>query len=213
MKKRLISLILVICLAFALLTMASAANVAPFTDVDSEDWYAGAVKAMYEGEIMLGTSDTTFSPMDDLSRGMVVTVLYRLCGASETVYNGAFSDVADGKWYSDAVSWASENAIVKGYPDGTFAPNKLVTRQELATILYRFCAYIGGDAADTAPIPDTYTDADSIGSWAEDAMAWAIHVGLIQGMSDAQLDPNGTANRAQCAVLLQRFMALYGNAL
>ena len=133
---------------------------------------------------------------------MIVTILYRLEGepAAEA---SSFKDVKAGSWYEAAVNWAAANDIVNGYNEDTFAPTDTITREQMATILYRYSRFKGKDVSQTADLSN-FTDAGSISGWAKDAVAWAVEVKLINGMTDTTLVPQGSATRAQAATLMMR---------
>ncbi|MCD8048574.1 MAG: S-layer homology domain-containing protein [Clostridia bacterium] len=177
-----------------------------FTDVDTSLWYHEYIDYVLENGLMNGTGDTTFEPNTTTTRAMIVTVLYRLEG-EPTSGTSQFADVASGDWYANAVAWAAENGIVLGCGDGTFGANDVITREQTATILYRYADYKG---ADTSVGEDTnilsYTDADEISEYAIPAMQWAVGTGLVNGKGDNVLDPQGGATRAETAAMLMRFI-------
>ena len=175
----------------------------PFTDVAKTSWYFTAVAEAYEGGIMSGTSADTFSPGGAATRAMIVTMLYRMAGEPEVTEAAAFTDVAEGKYYADAVAWASAEGVVTGYADGTFAPDQAVTREQLATILYRYAGTAGADVTASAAL-DAFSDAASVGGYAADAMAWAVAEGIVSGTSASALSPKVGASRAQVAAMLVR---------
>ena len=175
----------------------------PFTDVDVDDWFYEAVEYVYDNGMMNGTTSTKFGPNAQLTRGMIVTILYRL--ENEPAVSGNdFVDVNPSQYYADPIAWAAKNGIVTGYGDGTFGPDKSITREQLAAILYRYASYKGYDVSKSADL-SAYTDADSVSSYAKDAMAWANAEGLITGVTATTLNPTGTATRAQVATILMRF--------
>lgn len=203
--KRFLSSLLVLCMAMTFLpASAAAASVSPFGDVQSTDWYYDEVQYVYENGLMSGTSATTFSPDATTTRGMIVTILHRLEGTPAVSTSGTFADVAAGQYYTDAVEWASANGIVGGYGNGRFGPNDPITREQMAAILYRYAAYKEYDVSGAADLSG-YSDASSISSYARIAMQWANHSGLVNGTSGATLSPQGSATRAQAAVILYRF--------
>ena len=179
-------------------------NTLPFTDVSVSDWFYEAVRYVYDRGLMNGITSTTFGPNRTTERGMIVTILYRLEG-EPTVGASTFSDVASNFYYTDAIAWAAENDIVNGYPDGTFRPGQAITRQEMATILYRYASYRGYDVSASASLSG-YTDAAQVGAYAADAMAWANATGLVTGTTVTTLTPTGGATRAQVATILMRFL-------
>ena len=175
-----------------------------FNDVVPGAWYTDAVQYAYDNGLMTGTSATTFEPNTTTTRGMIVSMLHRLEG-SPAVGSADFSDVAGGDWYADPVAWAASEGIVGGYGDGTFGPNDPITREQMASILYRYADYKGLDVSARASL-DAYSDADSVSPWASDVMSWAVSEGIISGMTEDTLAPQGTATRAQVAAIFQRFL-------
>ncbi|MEE0511641.1 MAG: leucine-rich repeat protein [Peptococcaceae bacterium] len=175
-----------------------------FNDVVPDAWYTDAVQYAYDNGLMTGTSATTFEPNTTTTRGMIVSMLHRLEG-SPAVGIADFSDVASGDWYADPVAWAASEGIVGGYGDGTFGPNDPITREQMASILYRYADYKGLDVSARASL-DAYSDADSVSPWASDVMSWAVSEGIISGMTEDTLAPQGTATRAQVAAMFQRFL-------
>lgn len=176
-----------------------------FNDVSANDWFASAVDYVTGKGMMNGTADNTFSPKANTTRGMVVTVLYRLENQPSTSA-ASFTDVASGAYYANAVAWANANGIVSGYGSGKFGPNDKVTREQLATILYRYAQYKKYDVSvgeDTNIL--SYDDAQSISSYAIPAIQWACGAGVVTGKSGSKLDPKGNATRAEVAAMLMRF--------
>ena len=170
---------------------------ADFADV-ADNWARAGICAVTERGLMQGTSPTAFSPDMFASRAMLVTVLYRM-EARDSAPDAGFSDAPAGQWYTEAVNWAAAAGVVNGYPDGTFQPNRSVTRQETAAILAR---YLGGAGDETVLI--AYQDAALVQPYARAAMAWCVQNGVITGTSPATLSPTGTTTRAQLAVMLAR---------
>lgn len=175
----------------------------PFTDVASGAWYYDAVSFVYKRGLMAGTGDNLFSPNVTTSRGMIVTILYRLDG-SPSASSAGFTDVASGQWYTDAVNWAAANDIVAGYGNSLFGPNDTVTREQMAVILYRYAQYKGYDTSASNSL-NGYTDVGGVSSWALTAMQWANAEGLINGTSGTTLSPTNGATRAEVAQILMRF--------
>ena len=176
-----------------------------FNDVSANDWFASAVDYVTGKGMMNGTADNTFSPKANTTRGMVVTVLYRLENQPSTSA-ASFTDVASGAYYANAVAWANANGIVSGYGSGKFGPNDKVTREQLAAILYRYAQYKKYDVSvgeDTNIL--SYNDAQSISSYAIPAIQWACGAGVVTGKSGNKLDPKGNATRAEVAAMLMRF--------
>lgn len=179
----------------------------PFVDVAEGTWYYDAVKYVNENSLMAGTSATTFAPDLTTTRGMIVTILYRLEGSpdiEDEIWGYPFKDVDANAWYATAVYWARMNGIVAGYSDELFGPNDTITREQMATILYRYAQYKGYDTTAKADLSQ-YTDAAQVGSWATDAIRWANAEGLVSGTSSTTLSPQGSATRSQAATILMRF--------
>lgn len=175
----------------------------PYVDVSAGDWFYDEVRYVTVNGLMKGVAATAFDPYSATTRGMIVTILHRLegCPAAGT---SSFADVAAGQYYTEAVAWAAANGIVVGYDSATFAPNKPISREELAAILYRYAAYKGYDVSARANLSG-YTDAARISGYAVDAMAWANAKKLINGVTATTLVPQGSAVRSQVAAILARF--------
>lgn len=175
-----------------------------FNDVRSSDWYYGAVKFATDNSLFSGTSATTFEPQTAMTRGMFVTVLYRLEGKPVVSSSAPFSDVPASQYYYNAVVWANANSIVTGY-DGKFSPNDLITREQMAAILYRYASYAGyGAAYANTSVFDSFPDKGSVSSYFTDAAKWAAYHGLIAGAS-GKLLPKNTASRAEVAQIILNF--------
>ncbi len=174
-----------------------------FADVTKDAWYYEAVKYVYENDIMQGTSNG-FEPEGEMTRAMLVTVLYKWENPENTENAHSFTDVPKGEWYSDAVMWAAEKNIVNGVSENKFAPDKAVTREQMALILYRYAKMQGYDVNVKADIP-CFTDMEDVSDWALDATLWANSVSLVSGTSKTTLSPKDTATRAQVATILMRF--------
>ena len=180
-------------------------NKKAFSDAEKH-WANASIDFVSSHELFGGTGEGNFEPNATMSRAMLATVLYRLEDAAAEGGAPAFSDVEEGKWYSDAAAWAASSNIVKGTGEG-FEPNGDITRQQLATMLYRYAESIGLDTeekADTAK----FTDAGDIASWAEDAASWAVSAGLMGGRDDGSLDPKASATRAETAAIFERLVKL-----
>ena len=173
----------------------------PFTDVTEANWYYDEVYYVWANGLMQGTSATTFGPNVDTTRAMVVTILWRLEGEPASSYDMDYSDVAGGAWDAAAVRWATEHGIVNG-SEGQFYPGGIVTREQLAAMLYRYAQYKGYDL--TGGDLSGFADAGAVSGWAETSLAWAVSQSLIQGSAN-QIDPTGSAIRAQLAAILMRF--------
>lgn len=179
-----------------------------FTDVPANAWFADAVKFVVEKGLMNGISATEFGPEITTTRGMIVTILYRMAGSPAVSTAATFSDVKANMYYSNAVAWGSANGIVKGYTDNTFKPDQIITREELAAMLYRYVQFNGGGFTGAWYFPLTAKDADSISEYADEAIHWCVMNGLISGFEDGTLRPQGNATRAQVAAIIQRFVSL-----
>ena len=178
---------------------------AELTDVPQDAWYHTAVDFMVMHELMLGVDEGRFAPESTMTRAQLVTVLYRIAGEPETDGTHGFTDVADGMWYTDAIAWAVQSGVVNGIGDDKFDPDGYVTREQIATILFRYTK----SEPVTQDKLSAFPDADKASSYAVDALNWAVAEGLING-SDGKLLPGETATRAQAAAILTRF--LWNNA-
>ena len=175
-----------------------------FDDVPQNIWFASGVQFATEQGLFTGVSANEFAPYDPMTRAMLVTVLLRLDGADASGTN-SFTDVLNGKWYTNAIAWASANGIVEGLSGNRFAPNAPIAREQLAAILFRYAKACGYDVSARAELT-AYADAAQVSTWAGDAMRWAVAAGLISGRSGAQLAPKGEATRAEVAVILMNFV-------
>lgn len=184
--------------------LGGSVTVVPFVDVQPDDWYIDVVKYALENGLMTGVSETEFAPDLATTRGMVASVLYRLEGGPEAEDAG-FSDVSADAWYADAVNWAANVGVVAGYGDA-FGANDAITREQLAAILCNYAAYKGEDVSSGAAL-DGYSDAASVSDWAGESVEWAVAEGLLSGVTNDELAPQGSATRAQVAAMLQRFNA------
>ncbi len=178
----------------------------PFTDVKEGDWFHDAVRYVYDNGLMEGVGDGQFAPNATTNRAMVVTILYRLAGEPDVSGDVGFADVESGLWYSNAVLWAAEKGIVNGISETEFAPAGDLTREQLATVLYRYAESMGFDVSASVDLSG-FPDAGDIQSYATQALSWAVAEGLLQGFEDDSLQPGGTATRAQIATILMRFLA------
>lgn len=163
---------------------------------------------VYSEKMMMGTSDTRFRPYGTATRGMMATILWRMEGSPAVTGNSPYGDLESGKYYTDAVIWAARNNIFKGYEDNTFRAEESITREQLAAIFYRYAGYKGYDLTTLESL-DSFSDKDSVSSWAKEAMQWAVGSGLILGKDNNILDPQGTAIRAEIAAMLHRFIKKY----
>ena len=186
----------------------------PFTDVVAGTWYYGAAAYAYNNGLFAGMTPTTFAPNATMTRAMLVSVLWRLAGAPAPKAPNTFVDVPDGAWYTDAVTWAAENGVVSGIGGSRFDPSGFVTREQTAEILYNYAHSKGYDVSARADLT-AFPDAGSVSGWAENALSWANAAGLINGtVRDGQtiLDPQGSASRAQVAMILMNYVEHVVNA-
>lgn len=180
----------------------------PFTDVPETMWYYDSVYYVYAHGLMNGTAATLFSPGNPTTRGMLVTILYRMEGSPQGAGWGPFTDVTPGAYYAQPIAWAAWNSIVNGITSTTFAPDRNVTREQMAAILYRYTAWKGWDVSQQGNLFQ-FTDWQKVQTYARTPLAWAVASGLIQGKENQRLDPGGPATRAEVATILQRFHSTY----
>lgn len=183
--------------------------VLPFTDVKAGDWFYDGVRFVYGEGIMNGMTSTTFGPSVSVTRGMVVTMLWRMENEPQAQTGAAFADVKEGAYYAEAVAWAARQGVVNGISQTTFAPDQEVTREQLATILYRYSQSKGYDLSARGDLSG-FGDGAQVSSYAETALQWAVGAGLLQGM-DGQLDPAGSTTRGQLATVFQRFLTSFAS--
>ncbi len=201
LRYKFLSVIIACLMMVGIIQPAMAADSTGFTDVDPDAWYADAVAWCRENEIMSGTSDTEFSPDAPMSRSMLATVLWRIEGRPVVNYYMDFSDVEEENWYTEAVRWAASERIIDGYGGGVFGTNDPVTREQLATILWRYAD------SPTAEPGDAFADEADVSSFAVTAVRWAKANNIISGVGGNHFDPKGGATRAQVAVILYRYLA------
>ena len=213
LTKILSALLAVLMLASVCTVGITAEDKLPFTDVTA-DWYADAVKYVYEKGLMNGTGDgTKFSPTMNLTRGMVVTVLFRNDGSPTYGYANPFADVANGQYYAKAAAWAYGEGIVTGtgedeWGDPLFSPDRNITRQELATMFARYAAYRHVDTGKNTTEITSFPDAGKVASWASDSFKWSAGKGIITGKQNGSvtnLAPEDLAMRAEFAIMIQRY--------
>ena len=182
----------------------------PYEDVKESDWFYNEVAYNYYEEIMTGMDPTHFGPYVVLPRAQFATILYRMNGEPDVTYTAKFPDVPAGQFYSEAVIWASQIGVVTGYTDsGYFGTNDPITREQMVTMMYRYADYMKYESEEPTDI-SKFTDADKVTEFAEKAMKWAVGNGIIEGKENAdgsyRLDPQGGTSRAECAIIIQRFM-------
>ena len=192
-----------------LLPVAAGAASTPFYDVAGEAWYATAVNYVYSNKLMSGLEDQTFGPDIEATRGQIVTILYRLDGQPTVVGKAPFTDVAAGSYYNSSIGWANAMDIVSGTGNGLFEPGSAITREQMATILYRFATYKKFDVSAGANL-DVYDDVWQVSSYAKTAMSWAVGSGLMNGTDASNVSPHTLTSRAVLATTLMRFCSQYG---
>lgn len=208
--KRLIGLLLIVALLCGLLPTSATANEIYFSDVTSESWYYESVQYAVNMSLMNGVGNNCFAPNTQMSRAMLVTVLWRYAGSLNEGEN-IFTDVKDGQWYTDAIAWAAENEIVSGIGNGKFDPDGTVTREQLAAVLYRYSQALALDTGKQQELSG-FPDASAVSTWAQTALSWAVAEGLLTGNQSGTtvyLDPQGNATRAQVATILMRYIESY----
>lgn len=204
MKKRLLALLLALCLAVAMLPGAALAAGTPFHDVKPGQWYSDAVSYVYNNGLMSGTGATSFGLGTPTNRGMITTILYSLADKPAVSGSVNFSDVSPNAYYAKAVQWASQEGVIKGLGNNRFGPNSPVSREQLAVMLYSFANYMGADTSKTLDLRH-FSDYSRIDSWAIKPMQWAYCMGLLTGKQGNRIDPRGNATRSEVAVILYSF--------
>jgi hypothetical protein len=185
----------------------------PFVDVNAEDWFYHDVYYVWENGLMNGTGPTRFTPNATLTRGMVVTVLYRHEGEPSVAgLSDPFPDVTTGQWYMDAVKWAADKKIILGYGNGNFGPNDNVTREQLAAILYRYAGDAGADLPEARAYPG-FSDDASTSEYAKAAVTALYRAEVINGKPNNRFDPKGSATRAEFATMIHRFLVTVQDSL
>ena len=174
----------------------------PFTDVYEGNWYYGAVANAYYGGLITGATETLFKPNNNMNRGMVAIVFHRMEGAPKVNYSAVFPDVYNNQYYTTAVIWAKQKGVINGYNNGTFMPLKNVTREEMATMIYRFAKYKGVNVKATKDI-SYFSDYKNITTYAKEPLQWCVEKGIMSGkLNGTKLDPLGNATRAECSKML-----------
>ena len=176
----------------------------PFNDVNKNDWFYNAVKYAYENNIMSGVANNEFGVNSSVSRGMVIAVLHRIENEPDAGLS-TFTDVSADKYYARAIAWAKENNIVNGYDEYTFGPDDVITREQLAAILYSYALYKGMDVNESGNLA-VFVDTESISAWAKKAVTWAVGEDLISGKGNGNLAPLATASRAEAAQIFMNFL-------
>ena len=180
-----------------------------FSDVAEDNWYFDAVKFVVNNGLFNGVSDKSFEPQTNMTRGMLVTVLYRMEAEPDiNDITSSFSDVVIDSWYDDAVNWASANGVVNGYENSKFGPNDYITREQIVAILYRYSELKGYDITATGDI-SAYSDSGDIHDYALTPIKWALGNGLLSGRGNGVLAPSGNATRAEVATIIMRFYNMF----
>lgn len=181
-----------------------------FTDVHESDWFKDYVNYVLNKGIMTGKDETTFAPDKNLSRAQFATILWRMEGSQPIDYNpDAFPDIADGQFYSTPAMWAHGTGVISGYDNGRFGPADDITREQMAVMMFRYASYLQLDTSARADLYSLFPDADRVSGFAQEAVEWAVAIGLITG-DQGNINPQGSATRAQCAAIIQRYMEAYG---
>lgn len=214
-KQRILSALLALCIVFSLVPTALAEKADDFTDVSRSDWYYQFVDYVTSKGYFNGTAETTFAPAENMTRAMFVTVLFRFDGAKGDRSQSAFTDVAPGEWYTDAINWAAANRIVDGVGDGKFAPNDPITRAQMCTMIERYLALY--KKAWKVTLPETgsvsvMVDENAIPAYALAAVKQCQRHGLVNGFEDGTFRPNELSTRAQVAAVIYRMSYLVQNA-
>lgn len=183
----------------------------PFNDVRSISWFYDSVKYAYDNGLFNGITSSDFAPDNTMTRAMIVTVLWRMCGSpAPESSNNPFKDVLPNSWYADAVLWAAENNIVSGITPDSFAPDSGATREQIATLIYRYADYKNYDMSGSGDLTQ-FNDSNRIGGFAELPMSWVVSKNLISGRGNGILDPQGRATRAEVATILMRLIEGFEN--
>ena len=180
----------------------------PFTDTGSGDWYYEDVLYVYNRGLMEGTGEHRFSPDGAVTRGQIVTILWRLAGSPVVNFAMDFSDVTEETWCAEAIRWAAAEGIAQGFDDGSFGQDRVVTREQLAAFLYREVQRQGGGFTGMWYFPLNYPDIGELGEFADEAMHWCVMTGVLQGTADGRLAPKDTADRAQLSAILHRYLTV-----
>ncbi|MFI3226572.1 MAG: S-layer homology domain-containing protein [Clostridia bacterium] len=175
----------------------------PFTDVSVDDWFYEDVLYLYDLGLMTGTSTTTFSPNEGSSRAMMAQMMYNLEGQPERTEFDFFPDVEVGQWYEPAINWCATYGVVDGYTDGLYRPDRIISKQEFANILYDNCLHFDYDVSALADL-SVFEDAPS--DWAKTYVMWAVEEGVILGTNNGYLNCNDQLTRCEAAAMFARFL-------
>ena len=182
-----------------------------FNDVRKSDWFCDAVAYVKGNGLMTGLNGTTFGPDQSLARAQFAVILHRMNGEPEVAYTAKFADVPDGEWYTSAVLWANSVGVVNGYTDsGLFGTADKINREQMAVMMYRYAGHMGYDTSARADF-SSFSDAAKVSEFADEAMQWAVANKIIMGKDNGtRIDPQGNANRAECATIIMRFVEKFG---
>lgn len=209
MKKarKIVSIIVTLCFLLTLMPAGAFAapkdTETPFDDVQTTDWFYDTVQYVYDEGLMAGTGDRIFSPQQTTTRGMIVTILHRMAGGPEAEAQD-FTDVDPDAWYAPAINWSIESGVGAGYGGGLFGPDDAITREQMASFLYRYAELKGYDVSAVGDLDD-FADASEVSNWAEDVMSWAVGADLFAGRDNNNLAPQGLTTRAEAATILMRY--------
>lgn len=209
MKKarKIVSIIVTLCFLLTLVPAGAFAapkdTETPFDDVQTTDWFYDTVQYVYDEGLMAGTGDRIFSPQQTTTRGMIVTILHRMAGSPEAEAQD-FTDVDPDAWYAAAINWSIESGVGAGYGGGLFGPDDAITREQMASFLYRYAELKEYDVSAVGDLND-FADASAVSDWAEDVMSWAVGADLFAGRENNNLAPQGLTTRAEAATILMRY--------
>ena len=202
--KKTISLLLAAVMIAAAFAAVPVSAEAAFSDVEDGRWSAASIEYAVKNGYMNGVGGGRFDPEGSLTRAMVATVLWRREGSPAPTAPSGFSDVPDGEWYTDAIAWAKETGVVKGLTETTFGPDEFITREQLATMLFRFSSTAPVSVPERADL-DPFADDEIVSDWAEEPVEWAVEAGLLKGTDGNRLAPDGFATREQFAAVIERY--------
>lgn len=177
----------------------------PFDDVNKKDWFFINVKYVFDNHIMTGLTETAFGPYDSLSRAQFALILYRMQGSPAVTADNPFQDISGDEWYANAVLWAQANGIVTGYTNGMFGPADLITREQMAVMMYRYAGYLKQNTGASVDLT-VFSDGTMVSEFATEPMQWVVKHGIITGKENGtHLDPQGNTARCEAAAIIQRF--------
>ena len=208
MRRKLIALVTALVLLMSVIPAVSAKGVLNMKDMYRDQWFYSAANYCISNSLMVGTSNVSFSPKNDVTRAMFVQTLYRMSEEKFTGKSVSFNDVKKKDWFKEAVDWAASHKIVRGVSKKEFHPQDAITREQIAVMIKNYAKYrkyIKNDEAIDSTVLDQYADRDSISSWAKKALAWAVNMHLIGGYTDGTILPKETTNRAEVAVVIAKF--------